>query len=162
LGNLLKDRLLTIRPGAGYLENDGQTYCRTGDCCDGSDGMPLKQDRAHVHLPCLVTDCYAPTGDASNGKEGAGALSFRLSGRALPPGFGSRNASRKRVRQPGRKTRWLATHLPQWQAGATLVAVQVEDEYAPKVEGMMDRHAPTDWRMRRDEYVTSGWQPSAR
>jgi uncharacterized membrane protein len=46
--------------------------------------------------------------------------------------------------------------------GATLVAVQVEDEHAPKVETMMDRHAPTDWRMRREEYVTSGWQPSAR
>jgi hypothetical protein len=46
--------------------------------------------------------------------------------------------------------------------GGTLVSVQAEDVDVPKVEAIFDRRTTADWRTRREQYATSGWQPSAR
>ena len=46
--------------------------------------------------------------------------------------------------------------------GGTLVSVQAEDVDVPKVEAIFDRRTTADWRTRREQYASSGWQPSAR
>ena len=44
--------------------------------------------------------------------------------------------------------------------GGTLVSVQADEVDVPKVEAILDRRVTADWRTRRDQYTTSGWQPS--
>ena len=44
--------------------------------------------------------------------------------------------------------------------GGTLVSVQADETDVPKVEAILDRRVTADWRTRRDQYTTSGWQPS--
>ena len=46
--------------------------------------------------------------------------------------------------------------------GGTLVSVQAEEVDVPKVEAILDRRTTADWRTRREQYATSGWQPAAR
>ena len=44
--------------------------------------------------------------------------------------------------------------------GGTLVSVQADEADVPKVEAILDRRATADWRTRREQYTTSGWQRS--
>ena len=46
--------------------------------------------------------------------------------------------------------------------GGTLVSVQADEADVPKVEAILDRRATADWRTRRDQYSSTGWQPTAR
>jgi outer membrane lipoprotein SlyB len=46
--------------------------------------------------------------------------------------------------------------------GSTLVSVQAEDVDVPKIEAILDRRTTADWRIRREQYTTSGWHPTAR
>jgi hypothetical protein len=44
--------------------------------------------------------------------------------------------------------------------GSTLVAVQADETDIPKVEAILDRRPSRDWREHREEYSSSGWQPT--
>ena len=44
--------------------------------------------------------------------------------------------------------------------GSTLVAVQADEADIPKVEAILDRRPSRDWREHREEYSSSGWQPT--
>ena len=44
--------------------------------------------------------------------------------------------------------------------GGTLISVQADETDVPKVEAILDRRVTADWRTRRDQYTTSGWQSS--
>ena len=46
--------------------------------------------------------------------------------------------------------------------GGTLVSVQADEADVPKVEAILDRRATADWRTRREQYSSTGWQPTAR
>jgi uncharacterized membrane protein len=49
--------------------------------------------------------------------------------------------------------------------GGTLVTVQAEDAEATRVQSILERHRPIDARLRREEYVKTGWKgydPSAK
>lgn len=45
--------------------------------------------------------------------------------------------------------------------GGTLVTVKADEADIPQVQAILDRQQAVDWRTRREEYVTSGWQPRA-
>src|SRR6476469_6282801 len=44
--------------------------------------------------------------------------------------------------------------------GSTLVAVQADEADIPKIEAILDRRPSRDWREHREEYSSSGWQPT--